>query len=106
MNNIISAFNQKELLEKTLVRIDGAYAPETIRAYRNDFSKFIRYCEPENLGALPADPVTVANFISHLSDKKTHSATIRRSIAAIATIHKLNNYPTPTTHSEVRISVR
>ena len=106
MNNIISAFNQKELLEKTLVRIDGAYAPETIRAYRNDFTKFIRYCHAENLEALPADPLTVASFISHLSENKTHSATIRRSIAAIATIHMLNNYPTPTTHSEVKISVR
>jgi site-specific recombinase XerD len=106
MHNMISAFNQKELLEVTLKRIDGAYAPETIRAYKGSFTNFIKYCEAENLDALPADPFTVANYVTHLSENKTHSATRRRSIEAIATIHKLNNFDTPTTHSEVRISIR
>ena len=32
-------------LAETLARIEGAYAPATIRAYRADFASFIEFCE-------------------------------------------------------------
>ena len=41
----------KELLKETVRRIDGAYAPATIRAYKSNFEKFIYYCE--GLNGLP-----------------------------------------------------
>ncbi|CAM3790001.1 Core-binding (CB) domain-containing protein [Polynucleobacter antarcticus] len=33
-----------KLLEETIIKIDGAYAPSTIRAYRADFINFINFC--------------------------------------------------------------
>ena len=36
MNN-----NAKRLLKETIVKIDGAYAPATIRAYKANFERFI-----------------------------------------------------------------
>ena len=33
-----------KLLQETIKKIEGAYAPSTIRAYRADFNDFIRFC--------------------------------------------------------------
>ena len=33
-----------KLLQETIVKIEGAYAPSTIRAYRADFNDFINFC--------------------------------------------------------------
>lgn len=96
----------KEKLLETIIRIDGAYAPSTIRAYKSNFEKFIAFCDDENLKALPADRVNVANYIKHLADGKLKSASIRIAIASISAIHRLNELYDPTTHPDVRIELR
>lgn len=96
----------KEILLETIIRIDGAYAPSTIRAYKSNFEKFIAFCDCENVEALPADRVSVANYIKHLADGKLRSASIRISVASISAIHRLNELYDPTTHPDVRIELR
>ena len=93
-------------LHKTIERIDGAYAETTIRAYRSNFMTFINFCESIGVCALPALPETIACFIESLTRRGCRSATIRQSIASIATIHSLNNYENPTMHSEVRLALK
>ena len=93
-------------LLKTIERIDGAYAASTIRAYRSNFIKFIDYCELVDADALPALPETIAAFVGQLTEDGYHSSTIRQVVASIASIHTLNNYENPTTHSEVKIAVK
>ena len=41
-------------LEATIKKIDGAYAPSTIRAYKSNFENFIKFCDENNMNALPA----------------------------------------------------
>ena len=42
--NQLSGFNQAvKLLQETIQKIEGAYAPSTIRAYRADFNDFIYF---------------------------------------------------------------
>jgi len=53
----------KELLKETVRRIDGAYAPATIRAYKSNFEKFIEYCEGLGECALPANSKIVAQYV-------------------------------------------
>lgn len=48
-----------ELLEL----IDGAYAPNTLRAYRADMLEFIGYCQAHGASALPALPGDTAQFL-------------------------------------------
>ena len=96
----------KELLKETMRRIDGAYAPSTIRAYKSKFEKFMLYCEGLGECALPACSKVVAQYIRKMSDGKLKSNTIRIGVAAIATIHKLNELPDPTQHSDVKLEVR
>lgn len=61
---ISSDFNQAtRLLHETIMKIDGAYAPSTIRAYRADFRDFIHFCHDRNANALPAQPNLVVQYI-------------------------------------------
>ena len=91
---------------ETIRRIDGAYAPSTIRAYKSNFEKFIEFCDCENVFALPADKANVANYIKHLANGKLKSASIRIAVASISAIHRLNELYDPTTHPDVRIELR
>ncbi len=52
--------NAHEILAKTIHKIEGAYAPSTIRAYKANFERFIRFCEKLNIDALPANSSDVA----------------------------------------------
>lgn len=106
MNNTIETYKVKQLLRQTIDRIDGAYAEATIRAYRSNFIKFIEHCESALSCALPAKPETIAAYIKDLSEGSCRSASIRQTVASIATIHTLNNYENPTTHSEVRLALK
>ena len=51
--------SSRERLQRLLADIDGAYAPNTLRAFRADFEEFIRFCEQLGAEALPAKPETV-----------------------------------------------
>lgn len=96
----------KKVLLETLIRIDGAYAPATIRAYKSNFERFIEFCDQEKIVALPASQETIANYIKDLSNGKLKSATIRIAVASISAIHRLNEYSDPTNYSNVKIELR
>ncbi|OIN02474.1 hypothetical protein A9235_01955 [Polynucleobacter sp. MWH-Tro8-2-5-gr] len=95
-----------QLLNETLIHIEGAYAPSTIRAYKGNFEKFIKFCESENKQAFPAHPTTVAKFIQVLTKSGIKSASIRLAFASISTIHKLNELPDPTQSPTAKLELR
>ena len=96
----------RALLQNTMARIDGAYSPSTIRAYRANFEVFIRYCEEQGASPLPSQPETVTKFVAHLSNGHLQSASIRIAIVAIAAIHRLNRFEDPTKDPDVALEVR
>lgn len=96
----------KQLLMETIAKIEGAYAPSTIRAYRGNLERFIIFSENHNQCALPADSQIVTTYIKELSDGRLKSASIRIAIASISAIHRLNQFDDPTTHPDVRIEMR
>ena len=79
-----------QLLNETLIRIEGAYAPSTIRAYKSNFLKFIHFCDELKSNPLPGSPDDVASFIASLAKSGLKSSSIRIAVAAISSIHKLN----------------
>jgi site-specific recombinase XerD len=87
-------------------KIEGAYAPATIRAYKSNFENFIKYCDEIKQRALPADPSTVVFFIQKISNGQLKSASIRIAIASIASIHKLNRYNDPVKDPDVKLEMR
>ena len=105
--NPLSELNRAtRLLQETIVKIDGAYAPSTIRAYRVDFQDLIKFCAERKAQALPAQPQLVAEYICKLTNSGRSSASIRRAIAGIATIHKLNRFSDPTKDPDVILEMR
>lgn len=96
----------RQLLKNTLIAIDGAYAPSTIRAYKGNFEKFIQFCEFTNSQALPANAATVASFIKALTHSGLKSASIRLAFASISTIHKLNELSDPTQSPIAKLELR
>lgn len=96
----------KELLTETMRRIDGAYSPSTIRAYKANFERFIEFCESIQASSIPANSKDIATYIALLSKSRLKSASIRIAIAAISSIHKLNQFNDPTQHPDVAIEMR
>jgi site-specific recombinase XerD len=106
MNHTTSSNDSIHLLMQTLQKIEGAYAPSTLRAYRADFEEFITYSDSVGENALPAPVDAVVSFIQHLVSRGQKSASIRRSIAGIASIHQLSSLPDPTKDVEVKLAIR
>lgn len=88
-----------------LARRDGAYSPNTLRAYRADMEVFARWCEDNETLALPAAPETVAALIASQA-KDNSAATLKRRLAAIRKIHRLLRMENPVTDEEVTIAMR
>ncbi len=99
-------FNSWQQLEQLLLHIEGAYAPNTIRAYKADMTEFIRYCTENSSCALPATPVDIAKFLQTTMSNGIKSATIRRKVASISAVHRLSNFEDPTKHPEVKLCIR
>lgn len=95
-----------QLLSRTVERIEGAYAPSTIRAYRSDFTEYIGFCETQGTDVFPPNPMVLADFIAHVSKKQRSSASIRRAIAGISTIFRLNRMADPSKDPEVIIAMK
>lgn len=96
----------KELLKKTMEKIEGVYAPATIRAYKSNFENFIKYCNEIEQDALPAYLSTVVYFIKKISDGQLKSSSVPIAIASIANIHKLNRLNDPVNDPDVKLEMR
>lgn len=105
-NQSSSVGRATQALQETIVKIDGAYAPATIRAYRTDFSDFIRFCHDRNANALPAQPHLVVQYIANLTNSGRSSASIRRALCGLSAIHRLNRFEDPTKDPDVTLEMR
>lgn len=105
---MISVINNTaaHLVAQVISRIEDAYAPNTMRAYRADWKFFLPFCEARDALALPASPETVAAYIAALMDAGLKSATIRRKANSIAAIHRWSDLPNPVDHVEVQLALR
>lgn len=95
-----------ELLERTIKKIDGAYADSTIRAYYADMRDLIHFCQKQGTLGLPIAGEDLCIYIAHLTQSGRTSASIRRVMAGVATIHKLNRFEDPTKDPDVLLEMR
>ena len=95
-----------KLLQETVTKIEGAYAPSTIRAYRADFGDFIHFCHDRNSSALPAKPHLIIEYICKLTGSGRSSASIRRALCGLSAVHKLNRFDDPTKDPDVSLEMR
>ncbi len=79
---------------------EQASASSTKRAYSHDWRHFTTWADARGLASLPAEPATVAMYISDLAELYTVS-TITRRLAAISQAHQLSGLPSPTKDARV-----
>jgi site-specific recombinase XerD len=102
----VTQVTSSEMLAATVLKIEGAYSPSTIRAYRANFARFITYCAKLGVSSLPANAQTVTSYISHLANSHLKSASVRMAVTAIAAIHRLNRFEDPTKDPDALLEVR
>lgn len=84
---------------------DAAQADNTRRAYRVGWNDFSAYCVDNGFDALPANPQSVALYVTALA-ARAKLATIRLYLAGIAEKHRETGLDSPTAHEVVRRIVR
>jgi site-specific recombinase XerD len=93
-------------LQKVLRKIEDAYSPNTLRAYRADFLEFIHFCEECGFPSIPANYESVALFVDANVDRGCSINFIKRKINAIASIHKFARLPNPVLDIDVQLALR
>ena len=90
---------------KAYDRLEGAFAPSTLKSYRTDTRIFIDWCEEQGLSALPAETETVCAFLEDQAAELCPSS-VRRRLYAVRKIHRLLRLPDPTWDEDISITLR
>ena len=93
------------MIDDILAKFDGAFAKNTIRAYRSDFIQYQAWCSHNNIDSIPATADGMAQYVDYLATVKK-SATIRRRINSLGTILKLSKHYNPTNQPEVILAIK
>jgi site-specific recombinase XerD len=93
------------MIDDILAKFDGAFAENTIRAYRSDFIQYQTWCSHNNIDPIPATADAMAKYVDYLATVKK-SATIRRRINSLGTVLKLSKHYNPTSQPEVILAIK
>jgi site-specific recombinase XerD len=96
---------KNNMIDDIFAKFDGAFAKNTIRAYRSDFIQYQTWCFENSLVPIPANADIMSMYVDYLS-KKNKSATIRRRINSLGTILKLSKNHDPTKQPEVILALK
>lgn len=75
--------------------LEAARANATRRAYEADWRDYESWCKQHDLRTLPAEPTTIALYLSALATQGRKSATIVRRLTSINIAHKRHGLPSP-----------
>ena len=90
---------------KEFKRLEGAYAPSTMRSYYADVEIFLSWCDDQNLAPFPASVETVCRFLEEQAPDRAPS-TVRRRLYAIRKVHRLLRLDDPTHDEDINLTFR
>ena len=93
------------MIDDILAKFDGAFAKNTIRAYRSDFIQYQNWCQQNKLNPFPATAENMSTYVDYLSESNK-SATIRRRINSLGTVLRLSKHHDPTKQPEVILALK
>lgn len=88
-----------------LTRLEGAYAPSTMKSYRVNVEIFVAWCELRQRIAFPASEETLAKFLEEQAETCSIS-TIRQRFYAIRKFHRLLELEDATYTEEINLVLR
>ncbi len=96
---------EDNMLEETFRRFDGAFAPNTLRAYKADFKHLLYWCDEQKLDVTQLNGKDFASYLTHHADTLSTS-TIRRRLASISTILDLSGWTNPTNTPDAILTMK
>jgi integrase len=84
----------------------GAFAVNTLRAWKADWQVFTDFCRSCGLDALPALAKTVRDFVFDCLSRDKKPATIRRYVATIGRAHRAAGVSDPTATETVKLALK
>jgi integrase len=84
----------------------GAFAGNTLRAWRADWEIFGEFCRAFRVEALPASPKTVRDFVFECLSAGKKPATIRRYVSTVGRAHRASGVLDPTSSEEVKLALK
>ena len=93
------------MIDDVFAKFDGAFARNTIRAYKSDFIQYQTWCLENSLAPIPATADTMSMYVDYLSGNNK-SATIRRRINSLGTVLRLSKNHDPTKQPEVILALK
>jgi len=91
--------------ESVFEELDGAYAENTMRAYRSDLNRFIEWLLAHDQHPADACHLSLVDYLENGCHDLT-SASIQRTVAAIGTIYHYAELNNPTKHPKVKLTLR
>jgi hypothetical protein len=101
----VAARQLEELRQRTAEHIRHSKSEATLRAYRSDFSGFELWCRRFGLSSLPAEPDTVALYLTACGGAGAALSTLRRRLVAISQAPRASGLPSPTQAETVRRTI-
>ena len=93
------------LIDIQIKRLEGAYAPNTIKSYYADVMHFVDWCEQRNSMPFPLSDALLTEFVTYHG--QTHKyATLRRKLAALKKVNALLEYAPPRETQNFQLALR
>ena len=93
------------LIEATLARLEGAYAPNTLKSYYADANAFVDWCSQKNIEPFPLKSASTRKYIEAMATDYSY-ASIRRRLSCLRRINKLLGHHDHTQTEEVYLTIR
>ena len=92
-------------LDKCLQKLEGAYAPDTLKSYYADARAFVDWCDERNVEPFPIASETLCEYIEYLQLNAAYSS-IRRRISSLTRLNKMLGFQDQTRTEEVYLAIR
>ena len=92
-------------LDSALNRLQGAYAPNTLKSYYADARAFVDWCGKRNSKPFPIRSETLCLYIECLQANAAYSS-IRRRISSLRRLNKMLGFEDRTRTEEVYLAIR
>ena len=92
-------------LDNCLQKLEGAYAPNTLKSYYADARAFVDWCDERNVEPFPIASETLCEYIGYLQLYAAYS-TIRRRVSSLRRLNRMLGFQDKTHTEEVYLAIR
>jgi len=92
-------------IDTALHRLQGAYAPNTLKSYYADARAFVDWCGERNIEPFPIGSETLCAYIEFLQQNAAYSS-IRRRVSSLRRLNRMLGFEDRTHNEEVYLAIR